>query len=110
MAGWHVSAGRFLVLSSRIAILVIDSVIKVLCVFRTCSGAVKTVPVLGKLASYPNRVVSKVCMTGQLCVAAWDGEMLDQVLDLVDVVPDYDLGSAEEKQPPAEVAGAWTTF
>ena len=39
-----------------------------------------------------NNIITKVCVTGQ------HRQMLDQVLDAFNVVPDYDLSIIKEKQ------------
>ena len=57
---------------------------KVLCVFGTRPEAIKMACLFLALADEKN-VDAKVCVTGQ------HREMLDQVLDLFGVVPDYDL-------------------
>ncbi len=42
-------------------------------------------PVVQELAKYPETFVSKVCVTAQ------HRQMLDQVLELFQIIPDYDL-------------------
>lgn len=59
---------------------------KVLSVFGTRPEAIKMSPVLRELSRFPERFTSRVCVTAQ------HREMLDQVLHLFDVKPDYDLG------------------
>ena len=59
--------------------------IKVLSVFGTRPEAIKMAPVVIELNRYPDRICSKVCVTAQ------HREMLDQVLELFDIRPDYDL-------------------
>ena len=56
--------------------------IKVLIVFGTRPEAIKMAPVVRALSDKLN---IKVCVTAQ------HREMLDQVLDLFDITPDYDL-------------------
>ncbi|UXK09894.1 UDP-N-acetylglucosamine 2-epimerase (non-hydrolyzing) [Shewanella putrefaciens] len=58
--------------------------IKVLCVFGTRPEAIKMAPLVYALAS-DERFDSKVCVTAQ------HREMLDQVLSLFEITPDYDL-------------------
>jgi UDP-N-acetylglucosamine 2-epimerase (non-hydrolysing) len=58
--------------------------IKVLSVFGTRPEAIKMAPLVNLLKETPG-IESKVCVTGQ------HREMLDQVLKLFDIVPDYDL-------------------
>jgi UDP-N-acetylglucosamine 2-epimerase (non-hydrolysing) len=60
-------------------------VIKVLVVFGTRPEAIKMAPVVLELRRYPHTFETKVCVTGQ------HREMLDQVLTLFQIVPDYDL-------------------
>ncbi len=55
---------------------------KVLIVFGTRPEAIKMVPVVRELSG---KLDVKVCVTAQ------HREMLDQVLNLFDTVPDYDL-------------------
>jgi UDP-N-acetylglucosamine 2-epimerase (non-hydrolysing) len=57
---------------------------KVLTVFGTRPEAIKMAPLVHKLAA-ENNIESKVCVTAQ------HREMLDQVLQLFDIKPDYDL-------------------
>jgi UDP-N-acetylglucosamine 2-epimerase (non-hydrolysing) len=57
---------------------------KTLCVFGTRPEAIKMAPLVHALAS-DQRFVSKVCVTAQ------HREMLDQVLQLFDISPDFDL-------------------
>lgn len=57
---------------------------KVLSVFGTRPEAIKMAPVVKALAD-TDGVEARVCVTGQ------HREMLDQVLQLFDIVPDYDL-------------------
>ena len=57
---------------------------KILTVFGTRPEAIKMAPLVRILAKDP-RFDAKVCVTAQ------HREMLDQVLDIFDIVPDYDL-------------------
>ncbi len=58
---------------------------KVLSVFGTRPEAIKMAPVVGELARFPADFDSRVCVTGQ------HRDMLDQVLDLFAIRPDFDL-------------------
>ena len=58
--------------------------IKVLSIFGTRPEAIKMAPVVKALDSNPN-IESLVCVTAQ------HREMLDQVLSLFEITPDYDL-------------------
>ena len=71
--------------------------IKVLSVFGTRPEAIKMAPVVQELTRYPDRIVSRVCVTAQ------HREMLDQVLDLFGIVPDYDLNVMRPNQSLAEL-------
>lgn len=64
---------------------------KVLVVFGTRPEAIKMCPVVKELAS-SKCFETKVCITGQ------HREMLDQVLNVFQVVPDYDLSIMKPKQ------------
>ena len=64
---------------------------KVLSIFGTRPEAIKMAPLVHALTS-DNRFESKVCVTAQ------HREMLDQVLELFNIVPDYDLNLMKEGQ------------
>lgn len=64
----------------------------VLCIFGTRPEAIKMAPVVQHLESFNDRVRMKVCVTAQ------HREMLDQVLELFCIVPDYDLNIMREGQ------------
>ncbi|MFK3619439.1 UDP-N-acetylglucosamine 2-epimerase (non-hydrolyzing) [Pasteurella multocida] len=57
---------------------------KVLTIFGTRPEAIKMIPVINELKKYGN-IKSYLCVTGQ------HREMLDQVLNLFNIVPDFDL-------------------
>lgn len=59
--------------------------IKVLTVFGTRPEAIKMAPLVKELEKNCDFVISKVCVTAQ------HRQMLDQVLNLFDIKPDYDL-------------------
>lgn len=71
---------------------------KVLTVFGTRPEAVKLGPVIRELARHPDRITSRVCVTAQ------HRDMLDQVLRVFDILPDYDLNVMQENQTPTQVA------
>ncbi len=73
--------------------------LRVFSVFGTRPEAVKMAPVVARLAATPE-VESLVCVTAQ------HREMLDQVLDLFDIRPDFDLDIMRPDQSPAEVTAA----
>jgi UDP-N-acetylglucosamine 2-epimerase (non-hydrolysing) len=59
--------------------------VKVLTVFGTRPEAIKMAPVVKALEKHPREIQSVVCTTAQ------HREMLDQVLNVFDIHPDYDL-------------------
>lgn len=65
--------------------------IKAMTVFGTRPEAVKMAPLAQKLAQCPD-IEAKVCVTAQ------HREMLDQVLELFHITPDYDLDIMKERQ------------
>lgn len=65
--------------------------IKVMSIFGTRPEAIKMAPLVKELEKR-NNIESKVCVTAQ------HREMLDQVLELFDIKPDYDLNIMKEKQ------------
>ncbi|KYH29386.1 non-hydrolyzing UDP-N-acetylglucosamine 2-epimerase [Clostridium colicanis] len=65
--------------------------IKVMSVFGTRPEAIKMAPLVKELEK-SNQIESVVCVTAQ------HREMLDQVLTLFDITPDYDLNIMKEKQ------------
>lgn len=73
--------------------------INVLTVFGTRPEAIKMAPVVQELARHPGVFRSAVCVTGQ------HREMLDQVLELFGIVPDYDLGIMRPGQTLSGIAG-----
>jgi UDP-N-acetylglucosamine 2-epimerase (non-hydrolysing) len=75
-------------------------VIKILSVFGTRPEAIKMAPVLAELERHPDHVISRVCVTGQ------HRQMLDQVLDLFGITPDYDLDVMTDGQSPTTTAAA----
>ena len=72
---------------------------RVLNVMGTRPEAVKMAPVIPELAKRQD-VESKVLTAGQ------HREMLDQVLDVFGIVPDYDLGIMRLNQSPVDVLSA----
>lgn len=60
-------------------------IIKVMLVFGTRPEAIKMCPLVRELKSRPDEFETVVCVTGQ------HREMLDQVLEVFNVEPDYDL-------------------
>lgn len=64
---------------------------KVMLVFGTRPEAIKMCPLVNELKSR-KKLITKVCVTGQ------HREMLDQVLEIFSVIPDYDLCIMKDKQ------------
>src|SRR3990170_6422910 len=73
---------------------------KVLSVFGTRPEAIKMSPVVKAMEAHPAGVESRVCVTAQ------HRRMLDQVLSLFGIVPDYDLNVMRPDQTPLQVAVA----
>ena len=72
---------------------------KILHVFGTRPEAIKMAPLV-KACEANNNLESRVCVTAQ------HREMLDQVLELFDIVPDYDLNLMTPRQTLNEVTSA----
>ena len=70
---------------------------KVLLVFGTRPEAIKMAPLVKKLQK------DKVNFNTKVCVTAQHREMLDQVLDLFKITPDYDLNIMKPGQDLYEV-------
>ena len=65
---------------------------KVMLVFGTRPEAIKMAPLVKEFQKQPKRVETVVCVTGQ------HREMLDQVLKIFDIKPDYDLNTKQQGQ------------
>ena len=74
--------------------------LKVLSVVGTRPEAIKMAPVIRELGRQPGSFESRVCATAQ------HREMLDQVLNVFGVVPDYDLDIMNGARTPSQVASA----
>jgi UDP-N-acetylglucosamine 2-epimerase (non-hydrolysing) len=74
--------------------------IKVLSVFGTRPEAIKMAPVIKELETHRDRIASQVCVTAQ------HRQMLDQVLKLFGIVPDYDLDIMRESQSLSDLTAA----
>ena len=70
---------------------------KVMLVFGTRPEAIKMCPLVKELQKHPNEFETIVCVTGQ------HREMLDQVLQIFDVKPDYDLNIMKQGQDLTDV-------
>ena len=65
---------------------------KVMLVFGTRPEAIKMAPLVKEFQKYPEYFKTVVCVTGQ------HREMLDQVLSLFEIIPDYDLNIMKQGQ------------
>ena len=84
----------FVILYAKLYNLIKERVIfmkKVMLVFGTRPEAIKMCPLVNELKKRPS-IETVVCVTGQ------HRQMLDQVLDAFNVVPDYDLSVMKERQ------------
>ena len=65
---------------------------KILFVFGTRPEAIKMAPLVNKFKDYPAEFETIVCVSGQ------HRQMLDQVLSLFDIIPEYDLDIMKPNQ------------
>ncbi|MDA3930169.1 MAG: UDP-N-acetylglucosamine 2-epimerase (non-hydrolyzing) [Prolixibacteraceae bacterium] len=65
---------------------------KILIVFGTRPEAIKMAPVVKEFQKFPDQFETIVCVTAQ------HREMLDQVLDIFEIKPDYDLDLMKQNQ------------
>lgn len=65
---------------------------KIMLVFGTRPEAIKMAPLVKEFQKYPAKIETIVCVTGQ------HRQMLDQVLALFDIKPDYDLNIMKHSQ------------
>ena len=65
---------------------------KIMLVFGTRPEAIKMAPLVKEFQKYPEAFKTIVCVTGQ------HREMLDQVLNIFDIHPDYDLNIMKQGQ------------
>lgn len=70
--------------------------IKVMTVFGTRPEAIKMAPLVKELYKYDN-IESKVCVTAQ------HRQMLDQVLDIFKIQPDFDLNIMQDRQTLSDI-------
>ncbi len=70
---------------------------KIMLVFGTRPEAIKMAPLVKEFQKYPARFETLVCVSGQ------HREMLDQVLQLFDIVPDYDLNIMQPGQDLTDI-------
>jgi UDP-N-acetylglucosamine 2-epimerase (non-hydrolysing) len=71
---------------------------KVLTVIGTRPEGIKMAPIIQQINCYPQHIQTFVCVTGQ------HRDMLDQVLNLFGILPDFDLDLMQDKQTPSQVA------
>ncbi len=71
---------------------------KVITIFGTRPEAIKMAPLVKELEKYPEQIESLVCVTAQ------HRQMLDQVLDIFSIKPDYDLDVMKERQTLNEIS------
>src|SRR3954465_8048055 len=74
-----------------------DSKIKVMTIFGTRPEAIKMAPLVLELEKYPDQIESIVTVTAQ------HRQMLDQVLEVFHIKPDYDLNVMKDRQTLIEV-------
>lgn len=65
---------------------------KVIIVFGTRPEAIKLAPIIKEFEKHPDEIQLKVCVTAQ------HRQMLDSVLKMFDIKPDYDLNIMRDKQ------------
>lgn len=65
---------------------------KIMLVFGTRPEAIKMAPLVKEFQKHPDKFETIVCVTGQ------HREMLDQVLEIFDIKPDYDLNIMKQGQ------------
>jgi UDP-N-acetylglucosamine 2-epimerase (non-hydrolysing) len=97
----------------------LEGQVKILCVFGTRPEAIKLAPVIRELRKHAAarhvrlgvreptaRSVGAPPIAVKVCVTAQHRQMLDQVLGLFDIEPDYDLNVMHDNQTPTQVAAA----
>ena len=73
------------------------SKVKVMTIFGVRPEAIKMAPLILELQRHPEQIESVVCVTAQ------HRQMLDQVLDVFKIVPDYDLDVMKDRQTLNEI-------
>jgi UDP-N-acetylglucosamine 2-epimerase (non-hydrolysing) len=73
---------------------------KLLVVFGTRPEAIKLAPLIIELKKFDSQFVTKTCVTGQ------HRQMLDQVLDIFDLVPDIDLNLMKNSQDLTDITSS----
>lgn len=73
---------------------------KILITFGTRPEAIKMAPLINEFKRHRNKYEVKICVTGQ------HRELLDQVLDFFEIVPDYDLKLMKSKQDLSQLTAS----
>src|SRR6478752_7364592 len=71
--------------------------LKVITIFGTRPEAIKMAPLILELEKHPEQIESLVCVTAQ------HRQMLDQVLDIFKIQPDFDLNVMKDRQTLNEI-------
>ncbi len=71
---------------------------RILVIFGTRPEAIKMAPLVKELQKHPEQLETFVCVTAQ------HRQMLDQVLEIFEIIPDYDLNIMKERQSLTEIA------
>ncbi|MCD1260901.1 UDP-N-acetylglucosamine 2-epimerase (non-hydrolyzing) [Paenibacillus athensensis] len=71
--------------------------LKVITIFGTRPEAIKMAPLILELQKHPEQIESLVCVTAQ------HRQMLDQVLDIFQIKPDFDLNVMKDRQTLNEI-------
>ena len=79
------------------------SPLKIAVIFGTRPEAIKLAPLINRLKEQPKRFAAVTIVTAQ------HREMLDQVLDLFSIRPDYDLDIIKPRQSLAQIAASAVT-
>src|SRR5213593_1559095 len=73
------------------------SALKITVIFGTRPEAIKLAPLVKRLQRFPDRFLPRTVVTAQ------HREMLDQVLNLFSIRPDYDLDIIQPRQSLAQI-------
>ena len=71
--------------------------LKVITIFGTRPEAIKMAPLILELEKHPEHIESLVCVTAQ------HRQMLDQVLDIFKITPNFDLNVMKDRQTLNEI-------
>lgn len=71
--------------------------LKIITIFGTRPEAIKMAPLILELQKHPEKIESLVCVTAQ------HRQMLDQVLDIFKIKPDFDLNVMKDRQTLNEI-------